>query len=186
MEKMHSTQEVLKNPANMTAWLFGQTLAEILGDQFEGTEITPMMMSYDFINAAYKGKSWRKDYDQHLRLVIKNSNFKIEINALDKNTIDLFSITVNKKRQGTGNNLMSMITIVADELDTDISLIPVAINSYNNIKRAEKSAEWLREWYDCMRYSECDDSPEMQYHANWNEKCITDFGTSKLNLKIIK
>ena len=186
MEKTYSTQEVLKNQANMKAWMFGHTLAEVLKEEMDDVKVTPMVMESDFIVAAYEGKSWRKDYGQHLRLVIENPNFKLEINALDENTVDLFSITVKKKRQGTGNDLMSCIMAVADELDINISLVPVAISSTNNIKRAEKAAEWLREWYDCMRFTECDDSPEMQYHAGWASKDITEYGTSKLNLKSVK
>ena len=104
-------------------------------------------------------------------------------NALNENTIDLFSIVVKKQKKGIGNDLMMRIIILADELDIDISLIPIAMNSSNNIKAAEKAAKWLRDWYDCMRFSECEDSPEMIYHAGWSWKSILGDHYGRLNLK---
>lgn len=183
MSKTYSTKQILSNPVNMKVWEFGHVLSEILKEDFNDVTITPMVMESDFIEAAYKGKSWKKDYDQHLRIVIKNKDFELMFNALDKNTIDLFSIVVKKQKQGIGNDLMMRIILLADELDIDISLIPVAMSSSNNIKAAEKAAKWLRDWYDCMRFSECEDSPEMIYHAGWAWKSILGDHYGRLNLK---
>ena len=182
---MYSTKEILSNPANMKAWTFGHTLAEILKEEMDDVKVTPMVMESDFVKAAYQGKPWRKDYSQHLRMVIESPEFKLDINALNETTVDLFSIVVKNKKQGIGNELMLRIILLADELDIDISLIPVAISSSNNIKAAEKASQWLRDWYDCMRFSECEDSPEMIYHAGWACKAIRGNHYGRLNLKQI-
>jgi hypothetical protein len=183
MAKTYSTQEILKDPANMKAWMFGHTLTEVLKEEMDDVKVTPMFMESDFIKAAYQGKSWRKDYSQHLRMVIESPEFKLDINALNETTVDLFTIVVKNKKQGIGNELMLRIMAVADELDTDISLVPVAMSSSDNLTKAEKAAKWLRDWYDCMRFSECEDSPEMIYHAGWSWKSILGDHYGRLNLK---
>ena len=181
--KTYSTQEVLQDPKNKTVWLYGHTLAEVLKNEYENVTVTPLMMEGDFIKAAYQGKSWRYDYGQHLRMRISSPEFKIEVNALNETTIDLFTIEVTNKGQGLGNDLMLYVMAIADVSDTDISLVPVAMNSSDDVHKAEEAAEWLRHWYDCMRFSECEDSPEMIYHANWIEKAITGEHYGRIGLK---
>lgn len=184
--KTYSTQEVLQDPKNMTVWLYGHTLAEILKKEYSGVTLTPKIMESDFIKAAYQGKSWRHDYGQHLRMCITSPEFKIEVNALNETTVDLFTIEVTNKGQGLGNDLMLAIMAIADVSDTDISLVPVAMNSTDDVVEADKAAQWLRDWYDCMRFSECEDGPEMIYHANWAEKAIIGDHYSRIGLKQIQ
>jgi len=181
--KTYSTQEVLQDPKNMKVWLYGHTLAEVLKKEYENVTLTPKMMESDFIKAAYQGKSWRHDYGQHLRMSIESPEFIIEFNALNETTVDLFTIVVANKGQGLGNDLMLAIMTIADVSDTDISLVPVAMNSTDDVLEADKAAQWLRDWYDCMRFSECEDSPEMIYHANFLDKAITGDHYGRIGLK---
>lgn len=183
MTKTYSTKKVLENPANKIAWLYAFCVREILQEEFEDITVNPLIMESDFILAAYKGKSWSKEYGQHLRLIIESPKFSLEINALDENTVDLYSIISKTKRQGIGNQVMFAVKEAADVFDVDVSLVPVAIKSTNDIHKAEKNAQWLRDWYECMRFSECEDSPEMIYHANFMDKAITGDIYGRMNLK---
>jgi hypothetical protein len=183
LPQTYSTKKVLENPANKIAWLYAFCVREILQEEFEDVTIKPLIMESDFILAAYKGKSWRKEYGQHLRLIIESPKFSLEVNALDENTVDLYSIISNTKRQGIGNEVMLAVKEAADVFDVDVCLVPVAIKSTNNIHRAEKNAQWLRDWYEYKRFSECKDSPEMIYHANFLDKAITGDIYGRLKLK---
>ena len=167
--KKYSAKDILSNKTNMTAWLFGNVLHEVLKEQYKDVTLTPSVMESDFIKAVYKGKSWKKDYGQHLRMSIKSPVFIIDVNALTEKTIDLFSIVVKDefKKQGIGSKLLATMVSLADNLGNDISLVPVAINSTNNVKKAEKAAQWLRDWYSSYEFSKDKDSPEMIYHANF-------------------
>lgn len=163
--KTYSTKEILSDPSNMKVWLYGQTLSKILEGEFEGIKLTPKVMESDFVKAAYGGKSWRKDYGVHLRMVIENPEFTIQLNALDKNTVDLFLITVHDKGNGLGTTLMQLLTIIADATDTNISLVPVAINSSDDVKVADKLAKRLRVWYSNLGFTENKSTPEMNYQS---------------------
>ena len=145
--KKYSAKEILSNKTNMTAWLFGNVLHKVLKEQYKDVTLTPSVMESDFIKAVYKGKSWKKDYGQHLRMSIKSPVFIIDVNALTEKTIDLFSIVVKdefKKQYGQKFSYKFDFPIVLAVINEDLQVF-ISAKELNRLESTKTLIDLMEE-----------------------------------------